>query len=73
MTDFVPHPHCPGAVLGKNGHAYPSAHTPGTHWATDEAWQILDVAKPGAIADDLRFLLAGLIAGRLLRMAGTKP
>jgi hypothetical protein len=48
-------------------HTYPSQHPEGLHWATDEAWQILDMLKPGAIPDDIRFLLAGLIAGKLMR------
>lgn len=40
-------------------HNYPSNYKPGSHWATDEAWQILDRLKPGAIDDDIRAFLAG--------------
>ena len=49
-------------------HTYPSNHNPGTHWATDEAWKILDNLKPGAIPDDIRNFLAGAIAGTLIRV-----
>jgi hypothetical protein len=48
-------------------HEYPSAYRPGAHWATDEAWQILDKVKPGLIPGDVRAFLAGLIAGTLMR------
>lgn len=48
-------------------HEYPSAYGPGTHWATDEAWKILDTIKPGVISIDVRSFLAGQIAGRLMR------
>ena len=68
-----PHPDRNGAIVGENAHAYPSSHTPGSHWATDEAWKILDLAKPGVIPDDLRFLLAGMIAGTLMRVAREDP
>lgn len=68
------YPHRDGAVIGENGHRYPSAHYPGTHWATDEAWKILDQLAPGRIEDDLRFLIAGMIAGSLIRIAhGRRP
>lgn len=49
-----------------NAHTYPSAHQPGTHWATDEAWQILDILPVGQLTDDQRFMLCGLIAGTLM-------
>lgn len=48
-------------------HEYPSRHPPGTHWATDAAWEILDTIKPGLIRPDVRAYLAGAIAGRLSR------
>lgn len=48
-------------------HTYPSNYPPGTHWAIDAAWEILDVFKPGAINPDNRALLAGMIAGRLVK------
>lgn len=53
-------------------HKYPSLHKPGSHWATDEAWKILDMLKPGAIPDDTRYFLAGSIAGTLLRLVPKK-
>jgi hypothetical protein len=48
-------------------HHYPDRYPPGTHWATDAAWEILDSIKPGVISDDVRAFLAGQIAGRLMR------
>lgn len=48
-------------------HEYPSNHGPGAHWATDAAWEILDTIKPGVISLEVRSLLAGQIAGRLMR------
>lgn len=48
---------------------YPSAHLPGTHWATDEAWGILDSLPVGMLPDDYRFLIAGQISGALMRVA----
>lgn len=48
-------------------HRYPDRYPPGTHWATDAAWEILDTIKPGVISDDVRAFLAGQIAGRLMR------
>lgn len=47
-------------------HTYPSEYPPGTHWASDAAWEILDRLTPGAISDDVRAYLAGSIAGRLM-------
>lgn len=49
-------------------HPYPSLHRPGTHWATDESWVILDTLPVGLLPDDQRFLLAGMIAGSLMRV-----
>lgn len=46
-------------------HEYPDRHPPGSHWATDAAWEILDTIKPGVIQQDVRAWLAGAIAGRL--------
>lgn len=48
-------------------HTYPPKYLPGTHWATDAAWEILDMLKPGAISAEDRAWLAGCIAGRLVR------
>jgi len=50
-------------------HTYPSNYGPGVHWAIDEAWQILDELPVGQLTDDQRFLVAGRIAGTLLRVA----
>lgn len=50
-----------------DGRRYPSVCVPGTHWATDEAWRILDVLTPRAIPDDVRAFLAGAIAGALIK------
>lgn len=52
--------------MSENGHVYPSEYGKGKHWATDKAWEILDNFKPGAIKDENRFLLAGMIAGALM-------
>jgi hypothetical protein len=54
-------------------HTYLSRYLPGSHWATDEAWAILDLVKPGVIPDDVRFLLAGVIAGTLMRYKHDNP
>jgi len=47
-------------------HPYPSRYPPGTHWAIDEAWEILDQLPVGMLPDDWRFLIAGQIAGKLM-------
>jgi hypothetical protein len=49
-------------------HTYPPDYPPGTHWAVDEAWGILDTLRPDAIHPDIRLLLAGMIAGTLVRI-----
>lgn len=54
-------------VTGENGHTYPSKYPPGSHWAVDAGWEILDAIKPGVIPNDVRFFLAGQIAGRLMK------
>jgi hypothetical protein len=48
-------------------HHYPDRYPPGTHWAVDAAWEILDKIKPGVLPDDVRAFLAGQIAGRLVK------
>jgi hypothetical protein len=50
-------------------HRYPSLYPPGSHWSIDEAWAILDRLPPGMLPDEWRFLLAGIIAGTLQRVA----
>jgi hypothetical protein len=55
-------------VTGKNGHVYPSGYVPPTgNVFIDEAWEILDMIPPGTLAPELRFLLAGIIAGTISR------
>lgn len=58
--------------LKKTEHTYPSRHLPGSHWATDEAWDILDRFNPGVIPEDYRAFLAGMIAGTLLKYSNIK-
>jgi hypothetical protein len=48
-------------------HQYPDRYPPGTGWAIDAAWEILDTIKPGVIDVEVRAFLAGQIAGRLMR------
>jgi hypothetical protein len=54
-----------GSRMSEPKHTYPSRYPPGTHWATDEAWRILDFVKPGIIPEDVRAYLAGAITGLL--------
>lgn len=49
-------------------HTYPSRHGPGTHWATDLGWEILDRIDPGAISPDHRAYICGAIAGTLMKL-----
>jgi hypothetical protein len=50
-------------------HEYPDRYLPGMHWATDEAWEILDTfLPPGQLTLEQRSYLAGLIAGTLMRL-----
>jgi hypothetical protein len=48
-------------------HEYPSLYPPGQHWAIDAAWEILDTLTPGVLSIEARSLLAGMIAGRLMK------
>lgn len=54
--------------MDDNAHTYPSRYPPGTNWAVDEAWAILDILRPGVLTLEHRALLAGLIAGTLVRV-----
>jgi hypothetical protein len=54
-------------------HTYPRLFPPGTHWATDEAWAILDAVRPGVIDPETRAYLSGLIAGTLMRLVEKPP
>lgn len=55
--------------MAEQEHTYPSDYPPGTYWATDEAWHILDCLHPGVLPDDVRCFLGGAIAGALVRVA----
>jgi hypothetical protein len=59
--------------LPKDQHPYPPAYKPGVHWAFDEAWDILDRLPVGMLPNDYRFLLAGQIAGTLMRVMVEGP
>lgn len=48
-------------------HPYPPKYRPGSHWAIDEAWRILDRLPVGMLPDDWRFLIAGMIAGAVMK------
>jgi hypothetical protein len=48
-------------------HPYPSNYRPGTHWAVDEAWGIMDTLPVGMLPNHWRFLIAGMIVGTLLK------
>ena len=50
-----------------NGRSYPSRYPPGIHWATDEAWRILDMIKDEVISTEIRAFLSGAIAGALMK------
>jgi hypothetical protein len=49
-------------------HVYPSDYAPGPnqHWAVNEAWEILDSLRPGAMSDEARAFIAGKITGALM-------
>lgn len=50
-------------------HTYPSNHPPGSYWATDLGWQILDTLPVGVLGSVQRAYLCGLIAGALDKYA----
>lgn len=55
-------------------HTYPPGYPKDSpHWAMRRSWEIMDCIKPGAIPDDVRFFLAGSIAGALMRVADESP
>lgn len=60
------------SVRGENGHPYPSHYLPGTHWASDASWRILDQLPVGLLPDRVRFMLGGQIAGMLSRVKHDK-
>jgi hypothetical protein len=66
MSETPDHPYFHPLDAPEKGHDYPDRYKPGSHWATDAAWEILDAVNPGAISPDVRAYLAGLIAGRLM-------
>ena len=53
-------------------HSYPSAYQKGQHWAFDEAWALLDALRPGVLDATVRCMLAGMIAGTLVRLHGSQ-
>lgn len=53
---------------GGEVHEYPSRHPKGSRWSTDEAWQMLDMLKPGIIPDDVRAYIAGYMGGALEKL-----
>lgn len=55
--------------MSRETHTYPSKYPPGSHWAVTEAWSILDVLPPGTLDQEQRALIAGMIAGTLVRIA----
>jgi hypothetical protein len=47
-------------------HQYPSNYSPDSHNPfIRRSWELMDKLTPGAMADEARFFLAGLIAGAL--------
>jgi hypothetical protein len=57
------------SVVTINGRQYPSIYPPGSHWSADEAWRVLDMIKPGVLSLDVRSMLAGAIAGLLMKVS----
>jgi len=55
--------------MSERQHTYPPIYRAGESWAADEAWAILDTLTPGAIPEDIRTLLAGMIWGAFIRLA----
>lgn len=53
-------------IMKRDPNDYPRDHKPGTHWATDKAWQIMDLIPPDGISSPLRDLMSGMIAGSLV-------
>lgn len=67
MKTLRPDPNNPETLVSEDGRAYPSRYAPGAHWATDEAWRLLDMFKPDLLPREERFLLSGMIAGALMK------
>jgi hypothetical protein len=61
----------PNDTISVGEHEYPSNYPPGTHWAVDASWEILDTLTPGLTIEE-RSLLAGMIAGRLMKERATR-
>lgn len=55
----------------KPKHTYLDRYAPGPRagWALNEAWEVLDTLTPGTLSIEARSLLAGMIAGKLMRVA----
>jgi hypothetical protein len=70
MDEAVRERHGGEAVRAPAQHTYPPQYAPGRSWVWDEAWGILDTLTPGTLPEDIRILLAGMIAGTLMRLSG---
>ncbi len=54
-------------------HTYPDRHLPGSHWALDVAWEILDTLPPGRLDPVERAYLCGLMTAALEQCAEHGP
>ena len=52
--------------MAEDKHTYPSNHGPGTHWATDIAWQCLDALPIGMLTPSQRALISGMMTGAIM-------
>jgi len=52
--------------VAEDKHTYPSNHGPGTHWATDLAWECLDALPVGQLTREQRALIAGMMTGAIM-------
>lgn len=50
---------------------YPRDHKPGTHWATDKGWEVMNMIAPGVISSVQRDLMSGIIASMLIEARKT--
>jgi len=51
-------------------HTYPSNYPPDHRmWEVRLSWAIMDQIKPGAIREETRFYIAGLLAGAMSELA----
>jgi hypothetical protein len=61
MADEQQHEH-------EQEHEYPEGFGPGKHWATDMAWNCVDVLRPGLLSMQARSLLVGAITVSLMQV-----